>query len=35
MDYSQSHVVTLIEYLPILQQKTLDRAIKDNIREEK
>jgi hypothetical protein len=35
VDYSQFHVITLIEYLAILQQQKLDKVIKDNIKEEK
>jgi hypothetical protein len=35
VDYSQSHVVTLEEYLRIMQQKPMDREAANHIRENK
>ncbi len=32
IDYSQSHVVTSTNYLSILQKKTIDKKVANNIR---
>jgi hypothetical protein len=35
MDYSNSHVVTLDQYLVVLKQKAMDKEIVDKLREKK
>jgi hypothetical protein len=35
IDYPQSHIVSSAEYFAILQQRTLDKATIDNIKEKR
>jgi hypothetical protein len=35
MDYFQSHVVTIEEYLKIMQQKAMDREVVEHIKKKK
>jgi hypothetical protein len=35
IDYSQSHVVTFVNYLVILEKKTLNKVVAKTIREER